>query len=81
MLGPLFVTKIYEKYGTYFMIGSVTATLTVSLIITVLSYKTLVPSNGLIKHKHSDRKTGPDLKHNFKFNKSFAKNIIYKIYV
>ena len=81
MLGPLFVTKIYEKYGTYFMIGSVTATLTVSLVITVLSYKSLVPSNGLIKDKRSDRKTEPDLKHKFKFKRSFAKNIIYKIYV
>ena len=43
VLGPLAVTKIYEKYGTYFMIGSVTSTLTVSLFGTILSYKTLVP--------------------------------------
>ena len=43
VLGPLVVTKIYEKYGTYFMIGSVTSTLTVSLFGTILSYKTLVP--------------------------------------
>ena len=43
VVGPLLVTKIYEEFGTYVMLGTVTSTLGVSLIMTVIAYRSLVP--------------------------------------
>ena len=68
VLGPLAVTKIYEKYGTYFMIGSVTSTLTVSLIGTILSYKTLVPHH-VRTNDENNIATEPDVGSKLKHSK------------
>jgi len=46
VVGPLLVTEIYEKWGTYVLFGIVTATLVISLVLTLVAYATLVPSHG-----------------------------------
>lgn len=43
VVGPIFVTYIYQEFGTWLLFGLVAATLGVSLFITLLSYKQLVP--------------------------------------
>ena len=55
VVGPLVVTAIYQDLGTYVMFGAVTATLAVSLIFTLFSYKSLVPS-----HKKKDENQKDD---------------------
>ena len=40
------VTEIYEQWGTYVMFGTVTATLAISLVMTLVAYASLVPSHG-----------------------------------
>ena len=52
VVGPLVVTEIYEQFGTYVMFGAVTATLAVSLIFTLFSYTSLVPSHGKKKDEN-----------------------------
>ena len=47
------LTKIYEQYGTYIMFGTVTATLVISLVLTLVAYATLVPG-----HEKDDGVTG-----------------------
>jgi len=49
VVGPLVVTEIYEQFGTYVMFGIVTATLVISLIMTLVAYASLVPT-----HKKED---------------------------
>ena len=43
MIGPLVVTEIYELWGTYVLFSVVTATLLVSLVLTIVSWRYLVP--------------------------------------
>ena len=43
VLGPLVVTEIYELWGTYVLFSVVTATLLVSLVLTIVSWRWLVP--------------------------------------
>lgn len=43
VVGPIFVSYIYQYYGTWLLFGIVTASLGVSLILTLVSYKQLVP--------------------------------------
>jgi len=45
VVGPLLVTEIYEQWGTYVMFGTVTATLVISLVMTLVAYRTLVPTH------------------------------------
>jgi len=45
VVGPMVLTKIYEQYGTYIMFGTVTATLVISLVLTLVAYATLVPGH------------------------------------
>ena len=43
VIGPLVVTEIYELWGTYVLFSVVTATLLVSLVLTIVSWRYLVP--------------------------------------
>ena len=45
ILGPLFVSYIYTNFGTYWTMGSMAATLIVSLVVTLFAYNRLVPMN------------------------------------
>ena len=60
VVGPLLVTEIYEQWGTYVMFGTVTATLVISLAVTLFSYKTLVPATH--GQKKDDNKTDDENK-------------------
>jgi len=55
VVGPLLVTEIYEQWGTYVMFGTVTATLVISMFLTMFAYTTLVPA-----HSKHHEKTGAD---------------------
>lgn len=43
VLGPLLVTEIYELWGTYVLFLVVTSTLVISMVLTIISWKWLVP--------------------------------------
>merc|ERR1719341_371654 len=45
VVGPLFVTEIYEQYGTYLTFGLVTGSLVFSVALTLLTYKSLSPKS------------------------------------
>uniref|UniRef100_A0A2P2I225 Major facilitator superfamily domain-containing protein 8-like n=1 Tax=Hirondellea gigas TaxID=1518452 RepID=A0A2P2I225_9CRUS len=45
MSGPIFVTLIYSNYGTRWTFGALTAVLIISMILSVIFYKRLVPMN------------------------------------
>ena len=51
VIGPIFVSVIYEYYGTLVLFGIVTASLGLSFIITTLAYRQLVPFDRIIKHQ------------------------------
>ena len=51
VIGPIFVSVIYEYYGTLALFGIVTASLGLSFIITTLAYRQLVPFDRIIKHQ------------------------------
>ena len=51
VIGPIFVSIIYEYYGTLVLFGIVTASLGLSFIITTLAYRQLVPFDRIIKHQ------------------------------
>ena len=55
VVGPLLVTELYEQWGTYVMFGTVTATLVISMFLTMFAYTTLVPA-----HSKHHEKTGAD---------------------
>ncbi|TRY68880.1 hypothetical protein TCAL_11023 [Tigriopus californicus] len=60
VLGPIFVTFVYQSLGTYATMGIVTGSMVLSLIITLLTYKRLVP--------FKNRQPKVDEKHVFKEN-------------
>ena len=43
VIGPIFVSFIYEKYGTWLLFGLVALSLALSFIVTTLAYRQLVP--------------------------------------
>ena len=43
VLGPIFVSYIYQYYGTYWTFGLETGSMVISALITLLAYKRLVP--------------------------------------
>ena len=43
VVGPIFVSFIYEKYGTWLLFGLVALSLGLSFIVTTLAYRQLVP--------------------------------------
>lgn len=50
VIGPIVVTEIYELWGTYVLFITVTATLVVSLILTLIFWRQLVtPSTAQAK--------------------------------
>ncbi|XP_014236234.1 major facilitator superfamily domain-containing protein 8 [Trichogramma pretiosum] len=51
VVGPLFVTMIYEKYGLYWTFGVTGSTLVVSMIHLSLVYKHLVPLTSQNQHQ------------------------------
>ena len=49
VVGPIFVSFIYQEYGTWALFGIVTASLGLSFVITTLAYRQLVPFDRIIK--------------------------------
>jgi len=43
VVGPILISFIYKKYGTWFTFGIITSSLLISLILTLISYKRLGP--------------------------------------
>ena len=42
MIGPIVVTEIYELWGTYVLFITVTATLVISLVLTLVFWRQLI---------------------------------------
>ena len=51
VVGPVFVSFIYQEYGTWLLFGLVAASLGASFIITILAYRELVPYDKLTKDR------------------------------
>lgn len=71
VLGPIFVTFVYQNLGTYATMGIVTGSMVLSLIITLLTYKRLVPfknrvptANTNVNSKKMDEKIDAEKHHN-----------------
>ena len=43
VLGPIVVSYVYTNYGTYLVIGLMSASMIIALVLTLVSYKRLVP--------------------------------------
>jgi ceroid-lipofuscinosis MFS transporter 7 len=43
VVGPIFVAFIYRSYGTWLTFGIISAVLFVAMLLTLVSYKRLVP--------------------------------------
>ena len=51
VIGPVFVSYIYQEFGTWLLFGIVAASLGFSFIITTLAYRQLVPFDQIIKDR------------------------------
>ena len=51
VVGPIFVSFIYEKYGTWLLFGLVALSLALSFIVTVLAYRQLVPYDLSVRNR------------------------------
>ena len=51
VIGPVFVSYIYQEFGTWLLFGIVAASLGFSFIITILTYRVLVPFDQIIKDR------------------------------
>ena len=51
VVGPVFVSFIYEKYGTWLLFGLVALSLGLSFIVTVLAYRQLVPYDVSVRNR------------------------------
>lgn len=51
VIGPVFVSYIYQEFGTWLLFGIVAASLGFSFIITTLAYRVLVPFDQIIKDR------------------------------
>ena len=49
VVGPVFVSFIYQEFGTWALFGIVTASLGLSFVITTLAYRQLVPFDRIIR--------------------------------
>lgn len=54
VLGPLFVSNIYDEYGTYWTFGSVTGSMLFSAVMTLLAYRRLVPMDTGIRPQENE---------------------------
>ena len=43
VLGPIFVSYIYTNYGTYLVMAAMSVSMVISLILTLIFYKRLIP--------------------------------------
>jgi len=62
ILGPIFVSYIYERFGTYWTFGLCAASLGLATIVTLLTYKRLIPIEERIEKmdKEADGLTSTD---------------------
>jgi ceroid-lipofuscinosis MFS transporter 7 len=51
VIGPVFVSFIYQEYGTWLLFGIVAASLGLSFVITTLAYRQLVPFDQMDKNR------------------------------
>ena len=51
VIGPIFVSFIYQEFGTWLLFGIVAASLGLSFVITTLAYRQLVPFDQIIKDR------------------------------
>lgn len=49
VVGPVFVSYIYQEFGTWLLFGLVTGSLVISFLISLISYRVLIPYNQLSK--------------------------------
>ena len=67
VIGPIVVTEIYELWGTYVLFITVTATLVVSLILTLIFWRQLVtPNTTQAKPDGGNNQMGRDQEDQFK---------------
>ena len=51
VIGPVFVSFIYQEYGTWLLFGIVAASLGLSFVITTFAYRQLVPFDQMDKNR------------------------------
>ena len=69
VIGPIVVTEIYELWGTYVLFITVTATLVVSLVLTLIFWRQLVTPTTAQAKPDADvgnNQMGRDQEHQFK---------------
>lgn len=57
VIGPIFVSFIYKNYGTYLTMGVMVITMFISLIVTLATYKRLVPLQFASRRRNSEGTT------------------------